>query len=482
MANPTSLSSDEALARALQKEYEQEARSSRRQLSAERPPPTAPNHSPGTSARMPPSNNLARGTSERMSSEQADAAYARSLERDMRAQQSSRSFENLDSTTQPTSRASNFDGNLTEDEEYARRVEQELEDEEVARRLSSREEERASRQRATVVAGTAQPSRQASRGPVRKACGYIIPLAVMGGIAFGLYYLFSGDDVNIPGFPDNWGDFSSEDPFNQTSPEGADRWSNKGKGLSLEVVNALDSEWYEFFYESIRAWDDGSPDVLSLSTSVRTPDSTGQCASLDGKIKVCNSNYGETNWRGTSSEMLRIDLCSFDRVFIHALTLIFIIISQYAGINQVLIRNDVIFASSAKMNDYYLSGNNRDTGECMDYTSNPQNNDQPGTVNFEFLEALYGTLPSSGNGQSVEASSKVPGNRELESEGDSLPEWLTLALDQVIPSIENRVDGNEHEDGWRLLHQSRGAAAHEMDLGNGVTVQVHKLLVESDSD
>jgi hypothetical protein len=196
------------------------------------------------------------------------------------------------------------------------------------------------------------------------------------------------------------------------------------------------------------------------------------------------------------------ELCSHDRVFIVKLLHFLFIISQYAGINQVLIRNDVIFASSAKMNDYYLSDNNRaqkqytmcheighgfglphtdenfynsDSGECMDYTSNPQNNLRPGPANFEFLAALYGTI----SGQSVEATSTVPGNRnrELESEDESLPDWLQLALEEVIPNLENRNDGNEHEDGWRLLHRSDNAATHEMDLGNGYKVQVTKLLI-----
>jgi hypothetical protein len=182
------------------------------------------------------------------------------------------------------------------------------------------------------------------------------------------------------------------------------------------------------------------------------------------------------------------------------------IISQNAGINQVLIRNDVIFASSAKMNDYYLADNNRaqkqytmcheighgfglphtdenfynaDSGECMDYTSNPQNNIKPGSANFEFLAALYGTIPNS-NPAVSSASSSVPGkrggNRELESEDESLPDWLHLRLQEVIPNLENRNDGNEHEDGWRLLHRSDNAAIHEMDLGNGYLVQVTKLL------
>jgi hypothetical protein len=153
------------------------------------------------------------------------------------------------------------------------------------------------------------------------------------------------------------------------------------------------------------------------------------------------------------------------------------------------------------MNDFYLADNNRaqkrytmcheighgfglphtdenfynsDTGECMDYTSNPQNNQQPGPANFEFLAALYGTIPTS-----AQASSTVPGNRnrKLESEDKPLPDWLILTLEEVIPNIENRVDGKEHEDGWLLLHRSLHAAAHEMDLGNGYKVQVTKLLV-----
>jgi hypothetical protein len=192
-----------------------------------------------------------------------------------------------------------------------------------------------------------------------------------------------------------------------------------------------------------------------------------------------------------------------DRFFILKLLHLLFIIAQYAGINHVLIRNDVIIASSAKMNDYYLSGNNRaqkqytmcheighgfglphtdenfynaDSGECMDYTSKPQNNDQPGTVNFEFLAALYGTIPTSST-----ASLTVPGNRKLDSEDEPLPDWLRSALAECIPNIENNVEGNEEDYGWLLLDRSSHAAAHEMDLGDGYKVQVHKLLV-SDSD
>ena len=236
------------------------------------------------------------------STEKEDAAYARRLEREMRAQEASnveveRSYIR---STQPTSRSSSRDeGNLTVDEAYARRLEQEDEDERVARQMSSQEEQRASRQRATAVAA-ARPS----RGPVRRFCGYLIPMAVIGGIAGGLYYLFGNGGDNLPGFIPDFADFAREDPFNQTTPDQADRWRNNGNGLSLEVVNALDDKWYEYFYKAISDWDAGSPDVLSLTTSVRSPDSTGECEALDGKIKVCNFDYGPTNWRGRFTDVL----------------------------------------------------------------------------------------------------------------------------------------------------------------------------------
>jgi hypothetical protein len=225
-----------------------------------------------------------------MSDVEADAVYARRLEQEMREQEAAEVAAASRVTTRTTSLASS-DNDLTGDREYARRVEQELEDEEVARRISMRDEQRVSQRTATAIA----QSRARQPWTVRRVCSYFIPLAVIGGIAVGLIYLFS-DEGGLPDFFPDFEDFAQEDPFNQTGPEGADRWRNNGSGLRLEVVNALDDDWFEFFYKAIQDWDAGTPDVLSLTTSVRSPDPS--CVSLDGKLKVCNSDYGPTNWRG----------------------------------------------------------------------------------------------------------------------------------------------------------------------------------------
>jgi hypothetical protein len=374
--------------------------------------------------------------------------------------------------TARTTSLANSNNDLTADQELARRVEQEFEDLEAASTGLEDLEVASAGEAASLASDSfsycgSKASRPSSQPcTVRRLCGFLIPLVVVGGIAAGLIYPFTSKG-GLPFFSD-MEEFAQEDPFNQTGPEEANRWRNNGSGLRLEVVNALDDEWSEFFYKAIGDWGAGTPNALSLTTSVRSPDPS--CVSLDGKLKVCNSDYGPTEW---------------------------------LGINLVLIRNNIIFASTSKMNDFYHPDNNKaqkqytmchevghgfglshsdeqfynkDSGECMDYTTNPKNNDKPGPANFEFLAAMYGTLTPSDT-QAVETSSSVPGDRKLDTEDDALPNWLLSALEDVIPNIENRIDGKEHEDGWRLLHRSLHAAAHEMDLGNGVTVRVGKLIV-----
>jgi len=115
-------------------------------------------------------------------------------------------------------------------------------------------------------------------------------------------------------------DFYTEDPYNATAPQDTDRWANDGQGLSLEVLNALESNWYSYFDAAILDWSSGSPSTLNLTTAVIPHES--DCWPVTGKLKVCNGNYGATKWR---------------------------------GINQALIEDGFIVSSSAKMNEYYLS-------------------------------------------------------------------------------------------------------------------------------
>ncbi len=73
-------------------------------------------------------------------------------------------------------------------------------------------------------------------------------------------------------------------------------------GLQVEVLNALDERWTPFFEEYIKRWDSGYANETNaidpLSLSVQRVDVDPQCEPITGKLKACNANYGETDWRG----------------------------------------------------------------------------------------------------------------------------------------------------------------------------------------
>lgn len=165
-----------------------------------------------------------------------------------------------------------------------------------------------------------------------------------------------------------------------------EEWETDGNGLNLVIENALDTDWAPYLEEYVTKWDKGVPDSLNLTMSQVDVDK--ECHPSLGRMKVCNGNYGETEWE---------------------------------GINLVLVKDGHIKWSTCKMNDYYLNNgseakkkysmcheighglglahtdenySNINRGDCMDYTHNPEGNLSPGKVNHEILARSYGTIPS----------------------------------------------------------------------------------------
>merc|ERR1711884_165091 len=117
--------------------------------------------------------------------------------------------------------------------------------------------------------------------------------------------------------------------------------NNNNDGLRLTIVNALTADWTEYFDKAIEDWDNGVPDVLSLSTTTTTADS--ERTPLEGKMKVCNGDYGNTGWK---------------------------------GINEMLTQSGYIVASVAKMNEHYL-------GESVRFTTTTRENERQYTMCHE---------------------------------------------------------------------------------------------------
>mmetsp|Transcript_39284 Transcript_39284/g.81522 ORF Transcript_39284/g.81522 Transcript_39284/m.81522 type:complete len:235 (+) Transcript_39284:245-949(+) len=160
----------------------------------------------------------------------------------------------------------------------------------------------------------------------RWTCGSIaMTLIAVGGVITLIYFyaILDGDVNNLPSFE---GIFD-QSPFEGVAPEDASRWANFGTGLNLEVANCLERRWYPFFDKAIADWDTGYPDALTLEPTIREPEY--ECNAEHGKVKVCNGDYGETGWKGQAE------------VFIDTTT-------------------NTIFAVSARMNEFYIVGNDAD--------------------------------------------------------------------------------------------------------------------------
>ena len=215
---------------------------------------------------------------------------------------------------------------LYTDEELAMRLEQEMRDEELARQAFVEEQIRQSSIAAQSMNNSSN-RRSASRST--SCCCRLFQCVLMLTIAGAaavllLFFVFNPDDVG--NFIPNPDEFREEDPFNSANKEDANLWRTKGRiGLELVVVNALDDIWHPYFFNAVDQWDKGVPDTLTLTIEDASPDST--CDAIDGKLKVCNGNYGATNWR---------------------------------GINKILLENGWIYSSAARMNEYYVTDNDSD--------------------------------------------------------------------------------------------------------------------------
>jgi len=183
----------------------------------------------------------------------------------------------------------------------------------------------------------------------------------------------------------DWDFGFNEDPFVDDNTTRVWKTNDGNDGLTLTLQNALDESWQNEFYDAVSDWRES--EVLTLNTEIVDIDNT--CTHVNGVMKVCNGNFGKTGWIGINEAML-----------------------EYTSHNDP----GFIVASVAKMNEFYLNNanyarrlytmcheighgfglphtdenyNNKNQGNCLDYTHYPESNMHPGDVNFDRLVSMY---------------------------------------------------------------------------------------------
>jgi len=181
----------------------------------------------------------------------------------------------------------------------------------------------------------------------------------------------------------SFGDLFDEDPnkgYNGTLIIWDDEFVKENDGgLHLTLQNALDDTWQEEFAIAVADWQES--EALQL-TPVKV-EVDHECNRVEGVMVVCNANFGATGW---------------------------------VGINENRMVNKRITSSVSKMNEYYLRNANFDhrrftmchelghgfglphtdenpynknLGNCLDYTDDPDENLLPGDVNMVKLKTMY---------------------------------------------------------------------------------------------
>jgi hypothetical protein len=320
-------------------------------------------------------------------------------------------------------------------------------------------------------------------------------------------------DNVIPDVPKiiNFGDLFQFDPFK--GKKDVNHWPNAGTGFHLTLLNALEPEWNQYFYKSITQWDNGEPDTMTLYTDTR-PYPQHNCTTEEGYLKVCNGNYGATQWVGATALLMNGKNGN--------------ITSAYAKMNEYYIfsRNGSIpiygtnetnlhFHRQYTMchevghglglphtdEDFY----NKDTGNCLDITNTPENNMQPDRENFITLKKEYGKMndqednPYTATEKSGDSGNRLLKNNEYDSSTirhvhapiQELPNWINDAINEINTNFVHVTFNQRRRQrqrqrllkvsngrikGHRVLQETKRSEHHEFDIGNEYYVQVSFLM------
>jgi len=188
-------------------------------------------------------------------------------------------------------------------------------------------------------------------------------------------------------------------------------------------------------------------------------------------IKVCNDNFGATDWK---------------------------------GYNRILLHNGRIIASLANMNDYYLNemddeellytmchemGHglglkhsdkdfyNKDLYNCMDYTHKHKNNMRPGNVHYKALKDMYGRVGGGGRKLSL----NVLGDKNMKEEEET---FILKDFDKYAAHLSGPVNissqkSNHDSQEKRMLRKTDTAEYQEIQqvvLGDGYSLHTNVLL------
>ena len=142
---------------------------------------------------------------------------------------------------------------------------------------------------------------------------------------------------------------------------------------------------------------------------------------------------------------------------------------------NILIIHSICSAMGLKHTDENFD--NKDQGNCMDYSLKYWNNMHPGWVNKQALKRLYGTV----TGRMLRYGQV---EEELSNDQDIMSDDMERLLNEEYEAFDKR-DMHHHtffesrpasKDGWRILRKTDTEEYYDKQLGNGDSIRTTVLL------
>jgi len=169
---------------------------------------------------------------------------------------------------------------------------------------------------------------------------------------------------------------------------GGYHWARTANPFTLKLGDNVSSAWDSYLVTTSRDWSRSSvldTTIVAGSTNPRS------CRPTNGRVEVCNANYGNTGWLGiaqiwvSSSHITQGTVRNNDTYF------------NTPTYNTPAWRNLVMcqeVGHTFGLDHQDENFDNRNLGTCMDYTNDPSTNQHPNAHDYEELEIIYAHLDS----------------------------------------------------------------------------------------
>jgi hypothetical protein len=170
---------------------------------------------------------------------------------------------------------------------------------------------------------------------------------------------------------------------------GGYHWARTANPMTLKIGNNTTTvAWDTAFGISMVDWSASTVlDVVEVAGAANPKN----CRPTAGRVEVCNSRYGNTNWLGIASIWLSGGHIGQGTVKLNDTYFNTNKYNTPAWRNLVMCQEIGHTFGLDHQDENFSNGN---LGTCMDYTNNPESNQHPNAHDYDMLESIYGHLDS----------------------------------------------------------------------------------------